>query len=152
MTRLMPGLPKPVWHLAGCTHRCGSARVWVWQWSWVSTKPWSSPLCCMPARPRLSTRGMQRNSIVSISTAFANCWKWSGRTKCPTQRFSSRQIVQRLHHALQVTTPLGWTCHQDVWRTTTQAPSLWRTADWSALSWRPEETLQGHTQSLHEGF
>ena len=89
--RLMPGLPRPLWPLAGCAHRCGSARVWVSQRSWVSTKPSSSPLYCMPARPRLSTRGTQRNSIVFISTAFANCWKWSGRTKCPTQRFSSRQ-------------------------------------------------------------
>ena len=89
--RLMPGLPRPVWPLAGCAHRCGSARVWVSQWSWVSTMPSSSPLYCMPARPGLSTRGTQRNSVVSISTAFANCWKWSGRTKCPTQRFSSRQ-------------------------------------------------------------
>ena len=34
---------------------------------------------------------LHRNSIVSTSTVFANCWKWSGRTKCPTQRFSSRQ-------------------------------------------------------------
>ena len=56
------------------------------------------------------------------------------------------------HHAPQVPTPPGWTCHQDVSRTTIQAPCLRRTADWSALSWRPEETLQGHTQSLHEGL
>ena len=34
--RLMPGLPRPVWPLAGCAHRCGSARVWVSQWSCAS--------------------------------------------------------------------------------------------------------------------